>query len=220
MPDGDIVHSKLSRYYQKVYKQICDGQFGGEALAHELLHTVIKDIQKYGDEPITLIKNVAVQFEQLPTGPLLKPTINWDNQIRAIEDIARKIDGNRRGIALAIKASKDFVYEFKQELKYGDYSRHIFSEITRKYLQNIYRADFEDLVPAISQHYKGVSQEFVRDRLVEMQPYVMQGLEKYVSQIVKSQSINYLSLPRNTQSKTPIPSNTNLLNTDLSQLTG
>src|SRR2546421_174748 len=104
MPDGDRVHSKLSYHYHKVYKQICEGQFASEDLARKVLHGMIKDIQKYGDAPITLLKQATVQIEQLPTDSLFLPTINWNEVNRTLEKLAQQIYGQIRGIDLAVKA--------------------------------------------------------------------------------------------------------------------
>jgi hypothetical protein len=46
MPDGDIVHPRLSYGYQKIYKQICEGFFDSETLAHYVLPPAIKRYSK------------------------------------------------------------------------------------------------------------------------------------------------------------------------------
>jgi hypothetical protein len=46
MPDGDRVHPGLARPYQKVYKQLCEGQFNGESLAAEAVETIKRQLQQ------------------------------------------------------------------------------------------------------------------------------------------------------------------------------
>lgn len=45
MPDGDIVHVHLAHVYQKVYKQLCEGEYGDEELALEALRALKRNIQ-------------------------------------------------------------------------------------------------------------------------------------------------------------------------------
>jgi hypothetical protein len=59
MPDGDIVHPRLSYGYQKIYKQICEGFFDSETLAYYVLPPLLKDIQKYGNGPINLLQKAS-----------------------------------------------------------------------------------------------------------------------------------------------------------------
>ncbi len=215
MPDGDRIHSQLSYHYHKAYKQICDGQFAEDTLARDVLRAMTKDIRKYGNGPINLIKEVAAQFEQLPIEPLLKATIDWNDVNRAIEKLAKQANGKTRGIDLAVKACKDFLHELRYELQYGNHSPTIKSEITKKYLWNVYRAEFEDRVPGVPQHYNNVDKGIVNARLTEMRPYIMQGLEKFVVHIVKHGNVNVLQLPRSTKPKQVIE-----IDSDLSQLVG
>jgi hypothetical protein len=53
MADGDKVHVHLARRYQKVYKQLCEGQYSNAELAHEVLRPLKQDLSDYGDEPLT-----------------------------------------------------------------------------------------------------------------------------------------------------------------------
>ena len=52
MPDGDIVHVKLSRRYQKPYKQLCEGLYGDAELTRAVLRPLKQDLQDYGDAPL------------------------------------------------------------------------------------------------------------------------------------------------------------------------
>ncbi len=214
MPDGDRVHSRLSYHYHKVYKQICDGQFGYEAMAREVSYAMIKDIRKYGNEPITLIRLAVAQLEQIPTEPLFKEIVDWAEESRAIEKLSQQIYGKTRAIDLAVKACKDYLHELRYELQYGNHQYHIFFNIVKKYLWNVYQAEFEAKVPT-QMHYKGVDREIVNARLTEMQPYVMQKLESFASQIVKRKNVNLLHLPRHTKPKQSID-----MDTDVFQLVG
>jgi hypothetical protein len=55
MPDGDKVHVNLAPRYQKSYKQICEGQYGDAALAHEALRPLKRDLEDYSAAPLKLL---------------------------------------------------------------------------------------------------------------------------------------------------------------------
>jgi hypothetical protein len=77
MADGDQVHVNLARRYQKLYKQICEGLNSNAELAHEVLRPLKQDLSAYGDEPLTLIQQVATELSQIPAEPLLKQSVDW-----------------------------------------------------------------------------------------------------------------------------------------------
>ena len=65
MPDGDIVHVKLPRRYQKSYKQFCEGQCGDVELTRAVLRPLKRDLQDYGNAPLELIQQVAAELNQI-----------------------------------------------------------------------------------------------------------------------------------------------------------
>ena len=81
MPDGDIVHVKLPRRYQKSYKQLCEGQYGDAELTRAVLRPLKQDLQDYGDAPLKLIQQVAAELNQIPDEPLLKQSIDLKKKI-------------------------------------------------------------------------------------------------------------------------------------------
>jgi len=84
MPDGDKVHEGLAWKYQKAYKQICDGQFGGRELANEVVAAVWKDVQKVGDKLIPLFQQVAEQCKHIQDRCLFEE-IDWQKESGNIE---------------------------------------------------------------------------------------------------------------------------------------
>lgn len=69
MPDDDIVNPNLASRYRKPYKQLCEGFYGSEIIAQEIARGLVKDIQRYGNPPIELIKHylfhVSIDDNQL-----------------------------------------------------------------------------------------------------------------------------------------------------------
>ena len=106
MPDGDIVHKGLAWKYQKAYKQICDGQFGGDGLAREVVPVVWKDIQNGGDKPIQLLAEVAKQCQQILDRQRMFGQIDWQKEFAQIDELAQPIYAERRLKTLAVEACK------------------------------------------------------------------------------------------------------------------
>ncbi|MBP1466280.1 hypothetical protein EYB53_011240 [Candidatus Chloroploca sp. M-50] len=65
MPDGDRVHPGLTRPYQKVYKQLCEGQFNEESLAEGVVETLKRQLQQGGDVPAQMIAQIAERLNEI-----------------------------------------------------------------------------------------------------------------------------------------------------------
>jgi hypothetical protein len=131
MPDGDKVHARLAPIYQKVYKQLCEGQYGSEELAIEALRSIKKNIQNYGNGPLKLIEQVAAQLKQIPTEPLLREIIDWSEESTKVDKLAQQASGTKRAIDLVVKACKEQL----QELRYGVYPQDLMFELTIRYIR-------------------------------------------------------------------------------------
>ena len=199
MPDGDKVHAHLAPIYQKVYKQLCEGQYGSEELAIEALRSIKKNIQNYGDGPLNLIEQVAAQLKQIPTEPLLREIIDWSEESTKVDKLAQQASGTKRAVDLVLKACKEQL----QELRHGAYPQDLMFELTIKYLRNVYMSNFEKHIP-LAKHYHGVSQATVDARLDCMWPHVDQGIVALAMQVVHKGSIHSLRLPRRPKLKCPI----------------
>ena len=105
MPDGDIVHKRLAPKYQEIYKQICDGQFGGDDLAGKVVPAVWKDIQNGGDEPIWLLADVAKQCQQILDRRMFE-RVDWQKEFAQIDELAISIYASQRLKTLAVEACK------------------------------------------------------------------------------------------------------------------
>lgn len=65
MPDGDIVHSRLRRLYQKPYKWLCEGTATSDECARAVLEKLKQDIQAKGDLSIVLAQAMAASVAQI-----------------------------------------------------------------------------------------------------------------------------------------------------------
>lgn len=205
MPDGDRIHIRLAPIYQKVYKQLCEGQYRDEELAIEALRSLKKDIQKYGDGPIKVIEQVAIQLKRIPSGPLLKEMVDWCEESMKIDKLMQQVNSSKRAINWATQACKEQL----DELRYDECLHNFLFEITEKYLRNVYIANFEKRTP-LKRHYKGVNQTTVDTRLDCMRPHVIKGIVVLTMQIVQKGSVDTLRLPRHSRGNQAITIDTDL----------
>jgi hypothetical protein len=190
MPDGDRVHKGLGWKYQKAYKQICDGQFGGKVLAEEVVPAVWKDIQRAGDVPIELLREVAAQCQQIIDRRMFEQ-IDWQKELKRIDDLAQPMYADRRLKTLAVEACKEQL----QDLRNGENPSNCHIELLTKYMWNVYVAQFSERVPLPPSHYKGVSREFVSGRLEVMRPHVKEQLLPYVESVYRHNTVHLARRP-------------------------
>src|SRR5215510_23333 len=190
MPDGDIVHVKLSRRYQKPYKQLCEGLYGDAELTRAVLRPLKQDLQDYGDAPLKLIQQVAAELNRIPDEPLLKQFINWADKSKSIDRCAQQISGRPTAMQLAVQACQQQL----QELRYGSCAQDLTKEMYRKYVSVVYEATFEGRVP-LPQHYNGIAQAAVDARLQGMRTYVEQGIDCFAAQMLRNGTVSSLRRP-------------------------
>ena len=178
MPDGDRVHEGLAWIYQKPYMQICDGQFGNEVLANDLVLAVYKDVRKDGDKLIPFFQQTAEQCYRIQSSRLFE-AIDWKQEIARVEKLKRRIDMNRRMRNLAEDACKEQL----QELHIGISSSDFYVSLLTKYMWNVCRANFWERIPLTPSQYQGVSQEYIYERLEEMRPSINSRILQYAEQI-------------------------------------
>lgn len=176
MPDGDLVHAKLTWNYQNIYKQLCSGQYGGEELATDAASAVWKDIQKdKHDRLIGLLQQVSEQAQAIRDRNWFE-TINWQQENARIDALAQPLIVDRRLKHLAVEACKELLLD----LRYGNKPSDCHIDVLTKYAWNVYVAQFEERVPQTADHHRQVSREFVQGKLDAMRPHVLDKLQPYI----------------------------------------
>ncbi|MBW4552634.1 MAG: hypothetical protein KME35_16225 [Aphanocapsa sp. GSE-SYN-MK-11-07L] len=69
MTDGDIVHSRLRRLYQKPYGWLCEGTATSDECARVALEKLKQDIKAKGDLPVALFQAMAASVAQVISNP-------------------------------------------------------------------------------------------------------------------------------------------------------
>lgn len=179
MPDGDRVHPELTGRFQKPYKMLCEGQSDSKILAEAILKPLKKNLQMYGNEPVSFIKRAAEYISDLKANAECGTSINWGQAQKDLETLMRKTPGNKKGLNLAWQAARQEL----QAVRHGESSTNIELGIADKYVNKIYKSDFEKRIPLVPLHYNGVSPAVVDNRLTAVRPDMEQGLYRFASQL-------------------------------------
>jgi hypothetical protein len=204
MPDGDRIYGRLSQGYEKPYEQICEWYFSPNEIAYNLLEAIKRDLEHNENAPITLIEQVAQQFEQLPLG-IFASTINWRKESREIDYKASYIQGHKRALALAVEACKRHLHA----VMHGAESKGHRSALIAAYVTRVYEDCFVGRTPS-GPHFSGVDHETFMERLHIIRGFVVESLEaSYVRQIAQTGSV--FGLRRPARSPFRVELDTNLL---------
>lgn len=190
MPDGDRVHPRLARAYQKVYKQLCEGRSSSESLANEAVRTIKCQLQQGGDAPAHLVAQIASRLTELPKEPLLRGMIDWSAKSREIDQIVAQAGVPKRIGEHIAEASKGLLYD----IRIGETVSKTNVQLLERALNRLYLAEFEERVPMV-QHHQDASQQFVQACLDEMRPFVKQKLAYLARQAAKYTSFERLRQP-------------------------
>ncbi len=125
--------------------------------------------------------------------PLSSLSIDWLEERRHVERIARNIVGNRRAMDLAVDECKRYLGEVQEG---ASFESHIKS-LVQHYLVRVYDARFQYRTP-LNNHRNGIDQIVFLERLNEVRPYVITTLQSWADFVVRSRNLDHLrATPRN-----------------------
>jgi hypothetical protein len=194
MPDGDMVHSHLGRFYQKTYKILCEGVAAREDCARDLLSRLRRDLKQTAKWPLHLSKKISDLLSQ-KIGPL--EFANNDEAARSghqIDHLINQADCPNREKELISRASKTVL----NELRHGGEmdASNIQLAIFKQYIREKYEADFKERIPLSREHHNGVSHGELMRRLEALEPDLDLGIDKFAQTAIKDQNLDNLRLPR------------------------
>ncbi len=194
MPDGDIVHSRLRRLYQKPYKWLCEGTATSDECARALLEKLKQDIKAKGDLPVVLsqamadsVAQISRHLEEAREGDFAKLSIEF-------EVLAQKADGRPDLKELTLRAGKGLLNDLRNGREVD--ITHISEAIFGRYIHEVYESEFKERIPLTSEHHAGVTQGTLERRIEAMQSSVDSGIQKFAQNAIRNQSVDRLSLPR------------------------
>jgi hypothetical protein len=199
MPDGDRF-GRLRPRYNQVYKQICEGHFSPEQLARELLapERFQKEINECGEAPYMIAKQATEHISAILLRLIVGMSIDWNDAQEQLETAARGIICSNAVRELTLKACMETLCD----MQHGGLAGDLQETIVHRFFIDLFEAKFADCLPLIPEHFDGVSDEFVRGRLEEMRPFVIDELAQFAKQ--KCEKGAGASLRRSRISKQPI----------------
>lgn len=194
MPDGDMVHSHLGRFYQKTYKILCEGVAATEDCARDLLSRLRRDLRQTAKWPLHLSRKISDLLSQ-KIGPL--EFANNDEAARSgrqIDELIRQADCPYHEKELIARASKTVLNDLRhgREMNASNIQLAIFNQ----YIREKYEADFKERIPLSTEHHNGVSHGELMRRLEALEPYLNLGIHQFAQTAIKNQNLDNLRLPR------------------------
>ena len=194
MPDGDMVHSHLGRFYQKTYKILCEGVAATEDCARDLLSRLRRDLKQTAKWPLHLSRKISDLLSQ-KIGPL--EFANNDEAARSgrqIDELIRQVDCPYHEKELIARASKTVLNDLRhgREMNASNVQLGIFYQ----YIREKYEADFKERIPLSNDHHNGVCHSELMRRLGALEPYLDFGFHKFAQTAIKDQNLDNLRLPR------------------------
>ena len=179
MPDGDIVHSRLRKLYQKPYKWLCEGTATSDECARALLEKLKQDLKAKEDLPVALSQAMADSVAQIIShlelareGDFAKLSMKFDN-------LVQQADGSPYIKELMLRAGKGYLNDLRNGLEVD--ITHISEAIWRRYAHEVYESEFKERIPLTSEHHAGVIQEILEKR-IEMRKRLIRFYQTYVSE--------------------------------------
>jgi hypothetical protein len=186
MPDGDIVHNRLRRLYQKPYKWLCEGSATSDECARAVLESLKKDLIQKGDLPIRLCQGMADIVAQAITASDELGAKDYISLSMEFDRLVQQSDGRPDLKELAL-----------QEIDVGNIS----VVMLQRYMNEVYESEFKERVPLTSEHFAGIDKATLSERIKEIEPNIKDGISKFAKDAINKKSVARLSLPRRSSRK-------------------
>lgn len=199
MPDGDIVHSRLRRLYQKPYKWLCEGTATSDECARAVLEKLKQDIKAKGDLPIVLAQAMAASVAQIINNLEEAKESDFTKLSLEFDNLVRQADGSPYIKELILRAGKGYLNDLRCGREVDII--HTSEAIWRQYAHEVYESEFKERIPLTLEHHAGVTQEILDKRIEIMQPSIDSGIQKFAQAAIRNQSVDKLSMPRRSSRK-------------------
>lgn len=202
MPDGDIIHPTLNRRFQNVYGQMCEGHWEPSVLGHRILNPLKKQLQEYGNAPVSFGQDIIPILEQANSYPETGRKLSFADFSDKIMDLSKSttLNCSPRGRDLMIEAAKKTLVKIQHEkVPPGDVESILFNN----YIDTVYKKDFEDRIQETPMHHKDASPLVITELMEDMRPYVYLGRDVFARQIIKTRDVSKLRRPNRLKEPPP-----------------
>lgn len=188
MSDADRF-GKLSPRWLSVSRKMSEGYVDNLSLADTVMESLHKDIRRYGNDPISFIKKVAIRLNSIRNRSSLLSSSNWLDENTFIRDLGSEYEyskANKRGIEIAIYACEDVL----REIRYRKVIGNIEEILMEQYIQRIYSRNFVGEVQVKTDGH------VVKQKIDEISTLVDDGIVSLASQLGEKRSVKDLRLQR------------------------
>ena len=204
MPDGDIIHDRLPRLYQRPYRFLCEGKAEDDECSKALQRALKRDLQKAGAAlaHAALVVGDAIDRVRSRPGEFDAAAANG-----AVDEVLRSVhcpSAYREGLR---DAARDVV----QDLRYGNDGRAVNhgEEVYRRLAVRRAESQFEARVPLTDAHHNGADPVEIEGRIRAMAPDIERAASAFARKVAAGGSVNEFRLPP--QRRRPVSLEENLL---------
>jgi hypothetical protein len=193
MADGDKVHGRLARLYQKPYQWLCEGKASNDECARVLMEALKKDLKNKGNLPVIISRHMAEVLIQAVNDNCRNSSVDWAALNIEFEKLVQQFNGPSNLKELTLYAGKTIVHDLRygQELDVNNFSK----AILERYMKGVYESEFKERIQLTSEHHAGVSEVILEKRIESMQSNIDTALSVWADKAVRDESVANLRMP-------------------------
>ncbi len=193
MADGDKVHGRLARLYQKPYQWLCEGKASNDECARILMEALKQDIRNKGNLPVMISNRMAESLVQAVNDADKSSFVDWTALNIEFDKLVQQFNGPSNLKELTLYAGKSIIHDLRygHELDINNFSK----AILERYMKGVYESGFKERIPLTSEHHAGVSEVILEKRIESMQSNIDTALSVWADKAVRDESVANLRMP-------------------------
>jgi hypothetical protein len=193
MADGDKVHGRLARLYQKPYQWLCEGKASNDECTRVLMEALKQDLKNKGDLHVIISSHMAEILLQAVNDNCRNSSVDWAALNIEFEKLVQQFNGPSNLKELTLYAGKTIVHDLRygQELDVNNFSK----AILERYMKGVYESEFKERIPLTSEHHAGVSEVILEQRIESMQSNIDAALSVWADKADRDESVANLRMP-------------------------
>jgi hypothetical protein len=190
MPDGDIVHSKLSGLYQKPYRMLCEGKRDRNECVWMAMEALMRDIKSKGAALVVLAKRMGEMLERAMQNAGKNTCVNWAALSMEIDRLVRQAEVKHYEKELLRRTGKSILNEFRYN--HNADTSNIPEAFVERLFQEIYKSNFEQRIPLTTSHYAGVDNLTITERVEAIRPEMLVEIDKWAKKATADEDVKNL----------------------------
>jgi hypothetical protein len=193
MADGDKVHGRLARLYQKPYQWLCEGKASNDECAQILMEALKQDIKNKGNLPVMISNRMAESLVQAVNDSGRSSSVDWAALNIEFDKLVQQFNGPPNLKELTLYAGKSIIHDLRygQELDVNNFEK----AILERYMKGVYESEFKERIPLTSEHHARASEVILTERIESMQSNINAALSVWADKAVRDESVANLRMP-------------------------